>query len=178
MLRKEVKAKCRKILNIDRKMIEMALLIIILFTCLIIFLFSKGAKKAPLKIKKHDIVDIQLLPLKSFDREKFIKDNQEAFNYGALQEFGVRDEHFEEDGQIISRDTIEHAIDEGEAYRIVLDGKSVGGAVIHTNGEHGELDLLFVSPQIHSKGIGYAAWCGIEKLHPEVKVWGDSHTIF
>mgnify|MGYP000057876102 CR=1 FL=1 len=27
----------------------------------------------------------------------------------------------------------------------------------------GELDLLFVSPNVHSKGIGYAAWCEIEK---------------
>lgn len=52
-----------------------------------------------------------LKPLEQSDRERFIKDNQEAFNYGALEEFG------------------------------------------------------------HSKGIGYAAWCEVEKLHPEVRVW-------
>jgi hypothetical protein len=39
------------------------------------------------------------------------------------------------------------------------------------DGECGDLDLLFVSPKSHSKGIGYAAWCEIERLHPEVKVW-------
>ena len=110
-------------------------------------------------------------PLQTEDREQFIKDNQEAFNYGALQEFGVRDNHFEEDGQIISRDTIERSIDGGEAYRIIKDGQKVGGAVIKVDGDHGELELLFVSPNVHSKGIGYAAWCEIEKLHPEVKVW-------
>ncbi|MBR5618448.1 MAG: GNAT family N-acetyltransferase, partial [Clostridia bacterium] len=38
-------------------------------------------------------------------------------------------------------------------------------------GERGDLDLLFVSPTAHSKGIGYAAWCAVEKLHPEVKTW-------
>ena len=32
-------------------------------------------------------------------------DNQEAFNYGALEEFGLRDDHFEEEDQIISRET-------------------------------------------------------------------------
>ena len=37
------------------------------------------------------------------DREQFILDNQEAFNYGAMVEFGLRDNHLEEDGQIISR---------------------------------------------------------------------------
>ncbi|MBR5950459.1 MAG: hypothetical protein IKZ87_03395 [Actinomycetaceae bacterium] len=65
---------------------------------------------------------VQLVPLHKDDREQFIRDNQEAFNYGALEEFGRRDEHFEEDGQIISRATIEQAIDAGEDYRIVHGG--------------------------------------------------------
>ena len=47
--------------------------------------------------------DVRLVPLEEPDREQFVKDNQEAFNYGALKEFGRRDDHFEEDGQIISR---------------------------------------------------------------------------
>ena len=114
---------------------------------------------------------ITLLPLEEDDREQFILDNQEAFNYGALEEFGVLDNHFEEEGQIISRDTIEKAIDSGKAYRIILDGEKVGGLVIKIEGNHGELELLFVSPNAHSKGIGYAAWCEVEKLHPEVLIW-------
>ena len=114
---------------------------------------------------------IKLLPLEASDREQFILDNQEAFNYGALEEFGRRDDHFEEDQQIISRATIETSIDGGEAYRIWLDHQPVGGVVIKADGEHGELDLLFVKPNVHSKGIGYAAWCAVERLHPEVKVW-------
>ena len=61
---------------------------------------------------------VELKPLAPEDREQFILDNQEAFNYGALEEFGRRDDHFEEDDQIISRETIEASIDGGEAYRI------------------------------------------------------------
>lgn len=115
---------------------------------------------------------IRLLPLEDCDREQFIQDNQEAFNFGAMEEFGLRDEHFEEEGQIISRETIKQSIDSGEAYRIVNEeGKFVGGVVIKVEGEKGDLDLLFVSPRAHSKGIGHAAWCEIEKLHPEVKTW-------
>lgn len=117
------------------------------------------------------MANVELLPLEQSDREQFIKDNQEAFNYGALEEFGRRDDHFEEDGEIISRETIGNSIDGGEAYRIMQDGRPVGGVVIKVNGERGDLDLLFVSPHVHSKGIGYAAWCAVEKLHPEVKVW-------
>ena len=40
-----------------------------------------------------------------------------------------------------------------------------------TDGDRGDLELLFVSPKVHSKGIGYSAWCEMEKLHPEVKIW-------
>ena len=115
--------------------------------------------------------EIKLLKLTAFDREQFILDNQEAFNYGAMEEFGRRDDHFEEDGQIISRETIERSIDGGEAYRIVCDGQNVGGVILKVEGERGDLEILFVSPRVHSKGIGYAAWCEVEKLYPEVKVW-------
>ena len=118
-----------------------------------------------------NLTEIQLVPLETSDREQFIRDNQEAFNYGALEEFGQRDDHFEEDGEIISHDTISRSIDEGTAFRIMQDNKPVGGVVIRTEYDHGELELLFVSPSVHSKGIGYAAWCEIEAMHPEVTVW-------
>lgn len=114
---------------------------------------------------------ITLAPLSESDREQFIKDNQEAFNYGAMEEFGMRDDHLEEDGQIISRETIENSIDNGEAYRILCDGEPAGGIVVKTEGNRGDLELLFVSPKLHSKGIGYSAWCEMEKFHPEVTLW-------
>ena len=117
------------------------------------------------------MAEIILVPLTPDDRNQFILDNQEAFNYGALEEFGLRDDHFEEEGEIISRETIEQSIDGGEAYRIVLDDQPVGGVIIKVDGNRGDLEILFVSPRVHSKGIGYAAWCAVEKLHPEVKVW-------
>ena len=41
------------------------------------------------------MINVTLCPLKPDDREQFIRDNQEAFNYGALEEFGRRDDHFE-----------------------------------------------------------------------------------
>lgn len=114
---------------------------------------------------------VKLVPLQPEDREQFILDNQEAFNYGALEEFGRRDEHFEEDGEIISRETIEQSIEDGEAYRIMLGDVKAGGVVIKVDGDRGDLELLFVSPHIHSRGVGYAAWCEIESLYPEIRVW-------
>jgi len=109
--------------------------------------------------------------LEESDREQFILDNQEAFRYGAMEEFGQRDNHFEEDGEIISRATIEKSIKEGTAYRILVDGRKVGGAVVHIDGNKGDLELLFVSPSEHTKGIGTKAWQLIENTYPQVNKW-------
>ena len=71
--------------------------------------------------------------------------------------------------------TIEACLDSGsaEAYRIVFEGKNAGGIILQINPEtnHNELDILFVLPEFHSRGIGYGAWLAAEKLHPETKVW-------
>jgi len=124
-----------------------------------------------LKKMGNDTMVIRLLSLSQDDREQFVLDNQEAFNYGALEEFGCRDDHFEEDESIISRKTIEDSIDAGEAYRIIQDGKKVDGVILKVERDRGDLEILFVSPKVHSKGIGYATWCEVEKMHPEVKIW-------
>ena len=33
------------------------------------------------------------------------------------------------------------------------------------------MELLFVNPGIHSKGIGHAAWKEVERLYPETEIW-------
>ena len=118
---------------------------------------------------------VTLVPLATDDREQFILDNQWSFKFGALEEFGKRDDHINDDGEIISRETIERCIDDpsNETYRIVLDGQKVGGVILKIDKEtnHNHLEILFVSPEAHSKGIGYSAWQAIEKLHPETEVW-------
>ena len=117
---------------------------------------------------------VTLVPLEADDREQFILDNQWAFKYGAMEEFGERDNHLDFDGEIISRKTIERSIDspDSETYRIVVEGRKVGGVILKINKEtnRNELEILFVSPEEHTKGIGYGAWLAIEALHPETVV--------
>ena len=118
-------------------------------------------------------IKIMLVPLESNDREQFIIDNQRAFKYGAHEEFGMRDDRVEEGQEVISRKTIESSIDNGTAYRILENGKAVGGLVVNINEktQHNHLDLLFVTPSAHSKGIGYAAWKEVERIYPQTRVW-------
>ena len=118
---------------------------------------------------------VSLALLQEDDTEQFIKDNQWAFKYGAQIEFGMRDDRTEEGSEVISRSTIERCIngENAEAYRIVQNGKHVGGVVLSIDKEagKGELELLFVTPESHSKGIGKAAWQAVETLHPEIHIW-------
>lgn len=118
---------------------------------------------------------VTLIPLTEDDREQFILDNQRAFKYGAVEEFGKRDDHLDFDGEIISRKTIERCIDspDSETYRIVVDGKRVGGVILNIDNQthHNELEILFVAPEEHTKGIGFGAWQAIEALYPETEVW-------
>ena len=122
-----------------------------------------------------EITKVILAPLAKEDREQFVLDNQWAFKHSALVEFGVRDDHINADGEIISRKTIESCmdVDGAKVYRILADGKVAGGMILHFDKEKlkGELDTLFVLPDEHSKGIGYGAWLEAERLHPEVKIW-------
>lgn len=119
------------------------------------------------------MAEITLTRLTEEDRERFILVNQYAFRYGAAEAFGEGEGPFEEEGEIISRKTIEDSIDHGEAYCIREDGKMVGGLVLAIDEEtqHNALELLFVHPEAHGRGIGYAAWREAERLYPKTRVW-------
>ena len=118
---------------------------------------------------------VKLVPFTSRDREQFILDNQWAFMYGAIIEFEERENHIDNDGEIISRKTIERCIDEltNVTYRITIDGKNVGGVIlkIDKKTQHDHLEILFVIPEKHTKGIGHAAWKQIEEMYPATKIW-------
>ncbi len=118
---------------------------------------------------------VTLIKLPDELREEFILANQQSFKFGALEEFGLRDDHIDDDGEIISRKTIEDCIDDeqNDTYCIMLDGKMVGGVIVKIDKTtcHNHLEILFVSPSAHSKGIGYGAWQEIERMYPDTKIW-------
>ena len=120
-------------------------------------------------------MDIKLVPLTADDREQFILDNQQAFKYGAQEEFGMRDDRMEEGEEVISRKTIERCLDDKqvEAYRIMHNEEVVGGMILKIDRQNakGELEILFIKPDVHSKGLGQAAWKAVETIHPEIRIW-------
>ena len=115
------------------------------------------------------MMDFKLVPIDDTDLKKYKIDMQEAFQKGYEDEFG------QTEGEILPEEDIDRSMsaDGSVAYKALVDGKMVGGAivVIHADTQHNHLDFLFVKYGIQSKGIGKTIWDELEKLHPQTKVW-------
>lgn len=111
----------------------------------------------------------ELFPLCPEDMQVFKKDMQEAFQTGAASEFS------DLDGQILPEKDIDSSFSKkgAAAYKAVIDGQIVGGAivVIDDSTRHNHLDFLYVKNGAHSRGIGKMIWSAIEKRYPDTKAW-------
>lgn len=111
----------------------------------------------------------ELLPLCPEDIQVFKKDMQEAFQTGAASEFS------DLDVQILPEKDIDSSLSKkgAAAYKAVIDGQIVGGAivVIDESTKHNHLDFLYVKYGVHSHGIGKMIWSTIEKRYPDTKAW-------
>ena len=114
-------------------------------------------------------MNFKLLPIIEADIPTFKSDIQEAFQKGFEDVYGKTDDI------ILPEKDIDRSLNaEGSAaYKAVVDGETVGGAVvvIDQKTQHNHLDLLYVKYGTQTKGIGYAIWNAIEKMHPDTKVW-------
>lgn len=118
-------------------------------------------------------MNIELKHLKKEEIDAFINMNQAAFQVAAIEEFGELDE------PVISREDIMQSLEapDSNAFNIINEGKIVGGVVVQIDSQtnHNSLDLLFVDPSHHGKGIGGLVWDKIEAMYPETVVW-ETHT--
>ena len=114
-------------------------------------------------------MNIQLIPIKETEKEKFIKDLQSAFEVAVIKEYGKQDE------EAIPRKDIEDSINAKgvETFNISLNNEIVGGVVIAINEKtlHNSLELFFIKENYQSKGIGLSVWKAVEKKYPNTKVW-------
>lgn len=111
----------------------------------------------------------ELLALQPEDLQSFKDDMREAFQIGAESEFP------DLDVEILQGEDIDRSLSKtgAAAYKAVVDGKMVGGAivVIDESTKHNHLDFLYVKQGTHSRGIGQLIWHAIEEKYPDTKVW-------
>lgn len=117
--------------------------------------------------------NIELRPLSTAEEEIFIKEIQVAFDKAVIEKYGPQKD------TVIPREDVEKSLHgkNAEAFRIIADGNGVGGVVVSINKEtqNNALELLYITPDYHSKGIGQKVWQMIEEKYPETKVW-ETHT--
>jgi len=69
-----------------------------------------------------------------------------------------------------SIDVMHQKIQEGNYYKIVLDGQIVGGLGVFDKGAgHFHLDVLYIDPAYHNRGVGSQAIQFIEETYPATK---------
>ncbi|AOH86494.1 gcn5-related n-acetyltransferase [Sphingomonas panacis] len=99
---------------------------------------------------------------------------QEAFSAPVIEQFGGL-----ADGAIPSDADLDRSIGAPGAVvlHIASDGRNVGGAVVTIDGHrhHNSLDLLFIVPGVHGRGLGFKAWSAIELRFPDTVCW-QTHT--
>ena len=107
--------------------------------------------------------------VKEAEYEVFRKDVKDIFSIAVKEEFG------ELEDEVITDEEINESLDKPKAqvYYVYVDQKKVGGVVLEIDDDthHNSVELLYVYPNCHSKGIGYTIWKGIEEKYPETKVW-------
>lgn len=119
------------------------------------------------------VSDVTLAAANDSDLRRFKISLQEAFARAVTNEFGSID------GPIPSDEDIEASFQAPGAVtlRILRDGEWVGGAVLNIDERtrNNSLDLFYVSPEQHGRGIGHKAWKAIECRYPETRTW-TTHT--
>lgn len=114
-------------------------------------------------------MNLKLERLEKDETLQFKLDMQEAFQKGYEDILGKTDKI------ILPFEDIEHSLNfkNSVAYKAVMNGKMIGGAIVVINKEtlHNDLHFLYVKVGNSSKGIGKMIWDKIEKMYPETKVW-------
>jgi acetyltransferase, GNAT family len=119
------------------------------------------------------MTDLLFVPVSERQRPQFIRGVQDAFALAARAEFG------DGDGEVISAEDIAESLDNANAqtFFIERDGANVGGICLqidHASGRN-SLDLLYIAPAQHGKGLGTQVWQAVEARYPDTKVW-ETHT--
>lgn len=120
------------------------------------------------------VSSVTLEPAGQADLPDFKTALRDSFSVAVIETFGAVT-----DGSIPSDDDVEESFNTPGtiALHIVMDGRKVGGVVLTIDDvtHRNALDLLFISPAEHGRGIGHKAWLAIEARYPQTKVW-ETHT--
>ena len=95
-----------------------------------------------------------------------------AFDHDAQVHLGVEKGGPEgyDDGEFFRKWLLGY--DESFGYKILLDGKVIGGVIVWVFEHHkNTVGVIFVDPAYQDRGVGARAWRFIEETYPETESW-------
>ena len=116
---------------------------------------------------RETMVNVTIEPSKMIEAEELVRAQVASFHSDALFYPGV-----EEGGPpgYDSVDLMRRKIAEDITYTIRADGVIVGGVMLFEKGEgHLHLDVIFVAPELHSKGIGSKVMTFLAETYPDMR---------
>lgn len=115
--------------------------------------------------------DITFQQLEEQDYAVFRNDVKRIFSIAVIEEFGET----QEEGDVIPEEEIDLSLynPQCETFFVYDNGKKVGGIAIKKDMDNqcNWLDLFYIYPDKHGKGLGTEIWHAIERRYPETKVW-------
>ncbi len=115
-----------------------------------------------------DTWNVSLQPVRPEELPDFAANLQNAFSIAVRETFGTTE-------PVPSDEELKHSFAAKGAHvlHVVLQGRRVGGVVvvIDEKTQHNTLELFFISPEQHSRGLGFAAWKAVENAYPDTVTW-------
>lgn len=117
------------------------------------------------------MADITFRKLTEHDYADFRDDVKRIFSIAVVEAFGKP----KGDDEIIRDDEIDVSLynSKCEVLAVYADGEKVGGIVVklETETQQHWLELFYIYPDKHGKGLGTEIWQGLELRYPDTKVW-------
>lgn len=123
------------------------------------------------------MIEIQLVPAAPEELHSFCTRMQDAFAVAVIENFGAMDEE-----KIPSAEDVRQSFAASDCmvYQVVHEKRQVGGVILKIDREthRNSLELFFISPDQHGKGLGLATWRAVEQMYPETLIWETATPYF
>ena len=114
---------------------------------------------------------LRFKPLEETDIDELTEIMKDSFNYDSKIHLGTEGgPPGYDDGSFIRRWGLDNGSD---AYKVLLEDKTVGMVILWINKETNEnfLGAIFVDASEQDKGLGKEIWESVEEMYPETKIW-------
>ena len=113
-------------------------------------------------------IDFVLVEERAFG--DFAKETAAVFSIAVVEHFGNA-----AGDNAVPLDEVEKSLRKrgSVVYAVFYHGQKIGGVVLNINPEtqHNSMELFYILPAFHGRGLGEIVWREIERRYPETRVW-------